>query len=109
MRPTEDEEAPNAAPISVRLLDYDRDATRRLSAALLFRRGGDYGHALALSQAMTETERIEMIDGAVRDIGPHDAPPREFELVATPSSSSSTTAPCGNFVAIGCRLTLDSH
>ena len=81
VRAAEDEDAPNVAPVSVRLLDYDRDATRRLSAALLFRRGGDYGHALALSEAMTETERIEMIGGAVRDIGPHDAPPREFELV----------------------------
>ena len=48
---------PTAAPISVRLLDYDRDATRKLAAALLFRRGGDYGHALAVSEAMTETQR----------------------------------------------------
>jgi len=80
VRPAEDEAVPNAVPVSVRLLDYDRDATRKLAAALLFRQGGDYAHALALSQAMTETERIEMIDGAVRDIGPHDAPPREFEL-----------------------------
>ena len=78
--PAEDEAAPKAAPVSVSLLDYDRDAARSLSAALLFRRGGDYGRALALSESMTETERIEIIDGAVRDIGPHDAPPREFEL-----------------------------
>ena len=75
-----DEPAPDAAPVSVRLLDYDRDAVRKLAAALLFRRGGDYGRALAVSEAMTETQRIELIDGAVRDIGPHDAPPREFEL-----------------------------
>ncbi len=75
-----DELAPDTSPISVRLLDYDRDATRKLAAALLFRRGGDYGHALALSEAMTETERIQLIDGAVREIGPHDAAPREFEL-----------------------------
>ncbi len=65
----------------MRLLDYDRDATRKLTAALLFRGGRDYGHALSVAEAMTETERIEMIDGVVRDIGPHDAPPREFELV----------------------------
>jgi len=77
----EREPAANASPVRVKLLEYDHDATRKLTAALLFRRGGDYGHALALSQAMTETERIEMIDVAARDIGPHDAPPREFELV----------------------------
>lgn len=80
VRAAEDEPAPDTAPVSVRLLDYDRDATRKLAAALLFRQGGDYGYALALSEAMTETQRIQMIDGAVRDIGPHDAPPREFEL-----------------------------
>ena len=74
------EASSDTAPVSVRLLDYDRDATRKLAAALLFRRGGDYGHALALSEAMTETQRNELIDCAVREIGPHDAPPREFEL-----------------------------
>ncbi|MDE2787584.1 MAG: FAD-dependent thymidylate synthase [Chloroflexota bacterium] len=76
----EDESATSAAPVTVRLLDYDRDATCKLAAALQFRRGGDYGHALSLSEAMTETERIKLIDRTVRDIGPHDAPPREFEL-----------------------------
>ena len=80
VRAAADEPAPDTLPVSVSLLDYDRDATRKLAAALLFRRGGDYGHALALSEAMTETERIQLIDGAVRDLGPHDAPPREFEL-----------------------------
>ena len=75
-----DRAAPDTSPISVRLLDFDRDATRKLAAALLFRRGGDYGHALAVSEAMTEMQRIKLIDGAVRDIGPHDAAPREFEL-----------------------------
>ena len=76
----EHETTRDTAPVSVRLLDYDRGATRTLAAALLFRRGGDYGHALALAEAMTENERVEMIDGVVRDIGPHDAAPREFEL-----------------------------
>ncbi len=75
-----DEPAPDSSPISVRLLDFDRDATRKLASALLFRRGGDYGHALAVSEAMTEMQRLKLIDGAVRDIGPHDAAPREFEL-----------------------------
>ena len=81
VRPAEDEAAPDTAPVSVRLLDYDRDATRKLAAALLFRQGGDYAHALGVSDAMTERERAEMINSRVRDIGPHDAPPREFEMV----------------------------
>lgn len=76
-----DEPVPNAGRVAVRLLDYDCDATRKLSAALLFRRGGDYAQALSVAEAMTEMERIEMIDGTVQGIGPHDAPPREFELV----------------------------
>ena len=81
VKPAGDEPATNPAPVTVKLLDYDRDATRKLTAALLFRGGRDYVHALSVAEAMTETERIEMIDEAVRDIGPHDAPPREFELV----------------------------
>lgn len=80
IRAAESEAAPDTAPVSVRMLDCDRDATRKLATALLFRRGGDYGHALALAEAMNEIQRIEIIDGAVRDIGPHDLPPREFEL-----------------------------
>ena len=81
VRASEDEAAPDTAPVSVRLLDYDRDATRKLAAALLFRQGGDYARALSVSDAMTERERAEMINSRVRDIGPHDAPPREFEMV----------------------------
>ena len=75
------EPAPNTTPVSVRLLEYDGDSTQKLAAALLFRKGGDYERALAMSDAMSETELVEIIDDAVRGIGPHDAPPREFELV----------------------------
>ncbi len=65
---------------SVRLLDYDRDAACKLAAALSFRYGGDYGDALAGAAAMSEPERLGVIDAAVRNIGPHDSAPREFEL-----------------------------
>ena len=68
--------------VTVSLLDYDRDAVRRLAAALLFRNGnGGYGDAVARVDAMTATERAAIIDAAVQGIGPHDAAPREFELV----------------------------
>ena len=65
---------------SVRLLDYDRDAACKLAAALSFRYGGDYGDALAGAAAMSEPERLGVIESAISSIGPHDSAPREFEL-----------------------------
>ena len=66
---------------SVRLLEFDADAPRKLCAALLFREGGSYGQASATAQAMSVTDCLTAINDAVRNIGPHDAPPREFEVV----------------------------
>ena len=63
------------------LLDYDRDAHRKLAAALLYRNGQPYADAIAQSDAMTPAQQVDVINAAVRNIGPHDAPPREFELV----------------------------
>ena len=67
--------------IAVKLLDYDRDAERTLATALLYRTGGDYSRALAKSESMSPQQRAALIHASVRDIGPHDAPPREFELI----------------------------
>ena len=67
--------------ISIALLDYDRDASQKLAAALLFRNGGNYPDALAGSSALSEQDRLALIHDAVRNIGPHDPAPREFELV----------------------------
>ena len=72
------------APVSnaaVRLVDYDSDASRKLAAALLYRRGGAYADALDHSGAMSEGQRREVISAAVCGIGPHYPAPREFELV----------------------------
>lgn len=66
---------------SVQLLEFDADAPGKLCGALLFRRGGNYGDALATARSMSEVERFAIINEAVRNIGPHDPPPREFELV----------------------------
>ena len=75
----------NAPPQSnesrVTLLDYHRDAPRKLAAALLFRNSHSYADALAQSDAMSEAQLLALINAAVHNIGPHDAPPREFELV----------------------------
>ena len=66
---------------SVALLDYDRDAPQQLAAALLFRNGGSYSDALARSATLSEQDRLALIHDAVRNIGPHDPAPREFEMV----------------------------
>ena len=66
---------------AVTLADYDRDAVSKLAAALLFRHGGGYADVMARVGAMTAAERLAVVDDAVRNIGPHDAAPREFELV----------------------------
>ena len=66
---------------SVSLVDYDRDASRKLVAALLYRRGVAYSDALAQSNAMSEAQRLDLINTSVCSIGPHDPAPREFELV----------------------------
>ena len=64
----------------VTLLDYDGDAARKLAAALLYRNGRPYADAIAQTNAMTQAQQLDIINAAVRSIGPHDAPPREFEL-----------------------------
>ena len=65
---------------SVRLLDYDRDAYKKLSAALLYRQGGAYDSIASRVGAMGEPEQLAVIQQAVSGIGPHDSAPREFEL-----------------------------
>ena len=66
--------------ITVSLVDYDRNAAEQLAAALLFRNGGSYLDASRQAAAMTEPERLGVIHAAVSQIGPHDSPPREFEM-----------------------------
>lgn len=63
------------------LVDYDPDAARKLAAAFCYRRGGRYTDSHRRANALTESERLDIIHEAVRNIGPHDAAPREFELV----------------------------
>ena len=81
--PAGDADAASSAADSatVSLLDYDRDAPRRLAAALLFRNGNcGYSDAIARVAAMSAPERIAIIHAAVQGIGPHNTAPREFEL-----------------------------
>ncbi len=68
-------------PTTVCLVGHDPDAAQKLAAALLFRNGGSYAETAVKSGGMTEAQQLEVINAAVRNIGPHDPAPREFELV----------------------------
>ena len=70
-----------AAP-HVHLLHWDQDAEAKLVAALVY--GGanlPYDEVLRKVNELSTEARREYIDRCVSGIGPHDAAPREFELV----------------------------
>src|SRR5512139_652456 len=70
-----------SAPIeAVKLVAYDRDAEVKVAAACLYRAGGiDFEQALAQAQAMTPSQRVEIIGVALADRGEFDVPLRELE------------------------------
>ena len=68
--------------VEVRLAHWDSQAEEKLVAALLYRASGlDYSSVLQKAQAMAPEERQRIIDDSLDDRGPHDAPPRELEVV----------------------------
>ena len=69
-------------PVEVRLAHWDAQAEEKLAAALLYGASEtDYPAVYRKAQAMPAEERLRIIDDALAAIGPHDAPPREFEVV----------------------------
>ncbi|MDR7485576.1 MAG: FAD-dependent thymidylate synthase [Armatimonadota bacterium] len=67
----------------VRLAHYDRDAEIRLVAACLYRHGREpYARAWARAQAMSPSERLGIIEGALARLERHDSPIRELEHIA---------------------------
>ena len=69
-------------PVSVGLAWFDPQAEEKLTGAILFRQNAyTYEDACQQARAMSPDERIALIDTLMRDIGDHDAPLREFELV----------------------------
>ena len=71
----------NSAP-QARLVHWDQDAEVKLAAALVY--GGTnlpYDDVLRKVNELSTEARREYIDRCVSGIGPHDAAPREFELV----------------------------
>ncbi len=66
----------------VRLLHWDAEAEEKLVAALLYGSTEfEYAGAWERSLAMTPEERQQIIGGFLEGMGPHDAPPRELEVV----------------------------
>ncbi|MCY4366878.1 MAG: FAD-dependent thymidylate synthase [Chloroflexi bacterium] len=67
---------------TVNLVHFDGHAEEKLTAALLFRlSSGDYVGAWEQSQEMDPEARSQLIGNLMENLGDHDAPLREFELV----------------------------
>ncbi len=76
-----DSEQPQPS-VEARLVHWDPQAEVKLAAALLYGASGqDYPAAWQQAQTMTPEERQRIIDESLSGLGPHDAPPREFEVV----------------------------
>ena len=68
--------------IEVRLAHWDPQAEEKLTAALLY--GSThlgYQDAWAQAERMPSEKRQRIVDSFLEGIGPHDAPPRELEVV----------------------------
>lgn len=67
---------------SVSLVAWSEQAEEKLAAALLYRRAHrSYDEVWRQALDMTSDERQELIRQCVAEMGPHDSPVREFELV----------------------------
>ena len=74
--------AASSSKPSVRLVHYDPQAGEKLAAAILFRQSsGDYSSAWQQALELGQKERFHIIDSLMENLGDHDAPLREFELV----------------------------
>ena len=68
--------------VEVRLVHWDEHAEEKLVAALLYGATGmEYGRAWEQAVSMPIEERQRVIDQSLEGMGPHDAPPRELEVV----------------------------
>lgn len=77
------EDGEKAQPsVEVRLAHWDPQAEEKLAAVLLYGASeSDYPSVWRQAQAMTSEERQQVIADSLSGIGPHDAPPRELEVV----------------------------
>ena len=71
-----------ASTVSVRLVSFDPQAEEKLAAAVLFRQFSDsYENAWQRAQELDSEERLQLIDTLMENLGDHESPIREFELV----------------------------
>ena len=75
-------EEPEENPAEVTLEHYDADAETKLVTALLFRSARlSYRQVWQRVKQMHPSRRRRVIADTLEQMGPHDAPPREFEVV----------------------------
>ena len=75
-------EEPEESPSEVALEHHDPDAETKLVTALLFRAARlSYPQVWQRVQQMRPSRRHQVIADTLERMGPHDAPPREFEVV----------------------------
>jgi len=68
--------------VDARLAHYDTQADLKLAASMLFRHSTlSYEEAWRRAEDMGSEGRGRVIAGMLEGMGPHDAPPREFEMV----------------------------
>ena len=68
--------------VKVKLVHFDPQAEEKLAAALIFRQNScDYSTAWLQAQQMSSDDRLGLINTLMENLGEHDAPLREFELV----------------------------
>ena len=68
--------------IEVELVHYDRQAELKLATALLYRfSSAPYSEVWAQVEDMDQERRWDVIATCLEDLGPHDSPVRELELV----------------------------
>lgn len=71
-----------AAPSEARLVHWDEQAEEKLAVALLYAASDQtYESIMQKVRLMTSEDRQRIIDDSLSGLGPHDAPPRELEVV----------------------------
>ncbi len=71
----------NGGDCNVALVQYDRDAERKVAAGLLYQFSPiPYAQVLSQVDEMSEGELEGLFDACLEGMGDHDAPPRAFEM-----------------------------
>lgn len=75
-------EGETSGDVAARLVHYDIEAELKLVAALIYKYSGiPYEESWRQAKEMLPDARAEVISSCLQDLGPHDSPVRELELV----------------------------